>query len=77
MPHTTVALKDVTREDVGRIRRWLKDEEVSESWFGRYAYGDPAHLGVPPGGAGRRFGGALEERVHRPGAPHPLDIHDG
>ena len=48
MPHTTVALKDVTREDVGRIRRWLKDEEVSESWFGRYAYGDPAHLGYHP-----------------------------
>ena len=38
----------VTRDDVARIRRWLDDEEVCESWFGRYAYGDPAHLGYHP-----------------------------
>ena len=43
-----VALKQVTREDVSRIRRWLDDEEVSESWLGRYSYGEPAHLGYHP-----------------------------
>lgn len=49
MPHhQTVTLTPVTREDVSRIRRWLEDEEVSESWFGRYSYGDPAHLGYHP-----------------------------
>ena len=49
MPHhQTVALTPVTREDVSQIRQWLEHEEVSESWFGRYAYGDPAHLGYHP-----------------------------
>lgn len=43
-----INLQTVTRDDVARIRRWLADEEVSESWFGRYAYGDPAHLGYHP-----------------------------
>lgn len=43
-----VTLKPVTREDVARIKRWLEDEEVAESWFGRYSYGDPAHLGYHP-----------------------------
>ena len=43
-----VRLIPVSREDVGRIRLWLADEEVSESWFGRYAYGDAAHLGYHP-----------------------------
>ena len=44
----TVVLREVTREDVTRIREWLSDEAVSESWFGRYSYGDPAHLGYHP-----------------------------
>ena len=48
MPQQKVTLKTVTREDVGRINQWLEDEEVSESWFGRYSYGDPAHLGYHP-----------------------------
>jgi RimJ/RimL family protein N-acetyltransferase len=48
MPRQSVTLRTVTREDVGRIRRWLQDEDVSESWFGRYSYGDPAHLGYHP-----------------------------
>lgn len=43
-----INLQGVTRDDVARIRRWLADEEVCESWFGRYAYGDPAHLGYHP-----------------------------
>lgn len=43
-----VTLKPVSREDVARIREWLEDDEVSESWFGRYSYGDPAHLGYHP-----------------------------
>ncbi|MCH8108507.1 MAG: GNAT family N-acetyltransferase [Chloroflexi bacterium] len=43
-----VTLRKVTSEDVSRIRQWLEDEEISESWFGRYSYGDPAHLGYHP-----------------------------
>ena len=46
--HQSVTLRQVTQEDVSRIRQWLEDEEVSESWFGRYSYGDPAHLGYHP-----------------------------
>lgn len=48
MPRQTVALRRVNREDVARLREWLDDDEVSESWFGRYAYGNPAHLGYNP-----------------------------
>lgn len=48
MPRQQVELRQVTREDVSRIRHWLDDEEVSESWFGRYSYGDPAHLAYHP-----------------------------
>lgn len=48
MPQQNVILKVTTREDVSRINQWLKDTEISESWFGRYAYGDPAHLGYHP-----------------------------
>ncbi|MCH9010903.1 MAG: GNAT family N-acetyltransferase [Chloroflexi bacterium] len=48
MPQQTVVLKSVSREDVSRIRSWLEDDEVSENWFGRYSYGDPAHLGYHP-----------------------------
>ena len=44
----TVNLKQVTREDVVRLIKWLEDEEVNESWFGRYNYGDVAHLGYEP-----------------------------
>ena len=43
-----IVLKPVAKEDVSRIRDWLAHEEVSESWFGRYSYGDPAHLGYHP-----------------------------
>ncbi len=48
MPQQQITLRQVTREDVSRIRQWLDDDEVSESWFGRYSYGDPAHLGYHP-----------------------------
>ena len=44
----TISLRQVTREDVSRIRRWLEDDEVADSWFGRYSYGEPAHLGYRP-----------------------------
>lgn len=47
MPQT-VSLNHVLREDVSRIKNWLEDEEVSENWFGRYSYGEPAHLGYHP-----------------------------
>lgn len=43
-----VQLTEVTREDVARIAEWLQDSEVSDMWFGRYTYGDPAHLGYEP-----------------------------
>ena len=48
MEQVRVALRSVTRDDVARLRKWLEDEEVAESWFGRYSYGDPAHLGYHP-----------------------------
>ena len=48
MATQTVTLRPVTREDVSRLRSWLADDEVAESWFGRYSYGDPAHLGYHP-----------------------------
>ena len=48
MEQHQVTLRDVTRDDVSRIRSWLDDDEVAESWFGRYSYGDPAHLGYHP-----------------------------
>ncbi len=44
----TITLRQVAREDVSRIRQWLQDDEVSGSWFGRYSYGEPAHLGYRP-----------------------------
>ncbi len=43
-----IKLLPVTREDVARIREWLQDADVAESWFGRYSYGNPAHLGYHP-----------------------------
>ena len=43
-----VKLKQVTREDIKRISIWLEDKEINENWFGRYTYGDPAHLGYDP-----------------------------
>jgi RimJ/RimL family protein N-acetyltransferase len=49
MPEQKVTLKTIIREDVSRIKTWLEDNEISESWFGRYSYGDPAHLGYHPG----------------------------
>ena len=43
-----ISLLKVTREDVERIAKWLDDDEVCSMWFGRYAYGDPIHLGYIP-----------------------------
>ncbi len=43
-----IRLKEVTREDITRLINWLKDEDVSSSWFGRYTYGNPIHLGYHP-----------------------------
>ena len=45
----TVQLRQVTRDDVHRIARWLTDEDVSSHWFGHYACGDPVHRGYEPG----------------------------
>ncbi len=43
-----IVLRDVSREDVERVAGWILDTEVSEAWFGRYSYGDSAHLGYDP-----------------------------
>lgn len=48
MRQQSIALRYVTREDIARLKSWLEDDEVAESWFGRYSYGDPAHLGYNP-----------------------------
>ena len=48
MRQQSIALRYVTREDVARLNSWLQDDEVAESWFGRYSYGNPAHLGYNP-----------------------------
>ncbi len=69
MPHQNVTLREVTREDVTRITRWLSDEEVSESWFGRYSYGDPAHLGYHPeqmeAASDQQWGRVFGDPAHR------------
>ena len=43
-----VQLTKVSRNDVARLAAWLDDDQVSDMWFGRYTYGDPAHLGYEP-----------------------------
>ena len=48
MAKQTVRLEPVTKADVSRIRDWLSDDEVAQRWFGRYSYGNPAHLGYHP-----------------------------
>lgn len=64
----TISLRGVTREDVTRIRQWLEDEETTDSWFGRYAYGEPAHLGYRPAemeaATDEEFARALEDPSH-------------
>ena len=44
----SIELKVVSKEDVARIRDWLEDDEIAEAWFGRYSYGDSAHLAYDP-----------------------------
>tara|TARA_B100000959_G_scaffold273697_1_gene324537 strand:+ start:634 stop:1209 length:576 start_codon:yes stop_codon:yes gene_type:complete len=46
-----VELRIVSKEDVLEIQEWLRDDEVAEAWFGRYSYGDSAHLAYNPGKA--------------------------
>ena len=43
-----IELREVSREDVLKIHEWLQDDEVAEAWFGRYSYGDSAHLAYNP-----------------------------
>jgi RimJ/RimL family protein N-acetyltransferase len=53
---------------VTRIRQWLEDEETTDSWFGRYAYGEAAHLGYRPAemeaATDEEFARALEDPSH-------------
>lgn len=44
----SIELRTVSKEDVIRIEKWLKDDEIAEAWFGRYSYGDSAHLAYNP-----------------------------
>ncbi|MBI4220332.1 MAG: GNAT family N-acetyltransferase, partial [Chloroflexi bacterium] len=65
-----IQLTEVRREDVERVGEWLKDDEIAESWFGRYTYGEPAHLGYDPA----KLVQADEEewkRVFKPGDHQP------
>jgi len=69
MAEKKILLKHVSRGDVDRVRDWLKDEEVVESWFGRYSYGNPAHLGYDPQNAAElpdsRWNEIFENPEHR------------
>ncbi|MBI4306765.1 MAG: GNAT family N-acetyltransferase [Chloroflexi bacterium] len=65
-----IQLTEVMRDDVKRVADWLKDEEIAESWFGRYTYGEPAHLGYDPD---KMLLADVEEwkRVFKSGDHHP------
>tara|TARA_B110000438_G_scaffold211190_1_gene203234 strand:- start:191 stop:808 length:618 start_codon:yes stop_codon:yes gene_type:complete len=43
-----ISLKNVIREDIPKIIKWLDDKDVYENWFGKYTYNEPAHLGYEP-----------------------------
>ena len=43
-----VCLTAVTREDVQRVDEWLKDPELSSSWYGLGDGGVPLHIGYVP-----------------------------
>ncbi len=44
----TVKLSKVGREDVERMAEWLRDEDVSASWYGTDSHGEPLHIGYLP-----------------------------
>ncbi|MBN19293.1 MAG: hypothetical protein CL758_07475 [Chloroflexi bacterium] len=48
MNTNNITLKSVIKDDVLNVQRWLENELVADSWFGRYSYGDFAHLGYHP-----------------------------
>ena len=48
MSNELITLKSVVKDDVLRVQKWLENETVADSWFGRYSYGDFAHLGYHP-----------------------------
>ena len=48
MDEAKINLRKVIKEDIARINQWLADDKIAENWFGRYSYGDPAHLGYHP-----------------------------
>ena len=64
----TVTLRTVTRDDVSRVKAWLEDEETADNWFGRYGYGEAAHLGYRPADADEatddEFAAMLEDPAH-------------
>tara|TARA_B100001105_G_scaffold168792_1_gene135894 strand:+ start:4673 stop:5272 length:600 start_codon:yes stop_codon:yes gene_type:complete len=48
MKYPKTKLRNIERGDVKRIIEWIQDDEISDMWFGRYSYGDVAHLGYDP-----------------------------
>ena len=44
----SIELRPVSKEDVARILDWITDNQVADAWFGRYSYGNPAHLAYDP-----------------------------
>ena len=65
----SIELRAVSKEDVFRVRDWLKDDEIAEAWFGRYSYGDSAHLAYNPSTAGafskEKWKEVFEESDHK------------
>ena len=43
-----VRLTHTSRDDVGRIAEWLRDEEVNASWYGADEQGEALHIGYSP-----------------------------
>ena len=43
-----VHLREVSKEDVTRVSRWLEDDEVCSRWLGRLESGEPMHLDYWP-----------------------------
>lgn len=74
MQYPSIALRYVTREDVARLGKWLEDDEVAKSWFGRYSYGNPTHLSYNPA----EVAGTAEEdwdAIFKDPAHHILSIY--
>ncbi|MDP6511335.1 MAG: hypothetical protein QGH23_09030, partial [Dehalococcoidia bacterium] len=43
-----VHLREVSKEDVAHVARWLEDDEVCSRWLGKLDSGEPMHLDYWP-----------------------------